>query len=252
MTEIVSDPIYDGTSVALCFVSESNANKETDMKKIVVATAVAVLMSQAAFGAPILQTSDFIAVGDRTNSVDFEPIGSTTSFGNTFTQDGVTVTQVNGELNGIWTTCGSSCWFSNNSLSWYPNGGDFGWTEITKADGSDFTNIGLDVGGSIFGWTTLLYELLQNGSSVLFGSLTLPSTSDGYIGFSDGGFDLVRLRSTQSGAGTFGDSAYNALSIDNVELSGNTNQVPEPGNLALLGLGLAGLIFSRRKTKPNE
>lgn len=220
------------------------------MKKPVVALAVAALtlMNQTAFGAPILHTSDFIATGDRTNFVDFESIGNTSSFGNTFTQNGVTVTQVNGEVNDIWTTC-SSCWLSNTSLSWYPNGGDAGWTEITMTDSSDFFNIGLDLGSGYGpGSRSVLYEVLNNGVSLLFGSITTPSNADGYIGFSGGGFDQVRLRNT-SGGGNFGDGAINALAIDNVELSGNTNQVPEPASLALLGLGLAGLTFSRRKIK---
>jgi hypothetical protein len=39
--------------------------------------------------------------------------------------------------------------------------------------------------------------------------------------------------------------------IDNVSLeqTGSANAVPEPGSLALLGLGLAGFVAARRKRK---
>lgn len=215
-------------------------------KPIVIA--IAALLCTSAHAAPLLHTTDFIANANRTNLVDFEPIGNTTTFGASFTQNGVSVNQVNGDLNGIWTSCASSCWFSNTTFTWYPSGGDRGWTEITKADASDFSDMGLDLGGSRFGWRTLLYEVLNNGVSVLFGSVTLPAAADGYIGFSGGGFDQVRLRSTSGPAGNFGDGALNALPIDNIELAAPA-VVPEPGTLALLGLALAGAAISRRRSK---
>ena len=106
------------------------------------------------------------------------------------------------------------------------------------------------MGGSKFGLTTLLYEVRNNGGSVLFGSVTLPAAADGYIGFSGGGFDQVRLRATfVTTAGTFGDGAPNGLPIDNIELAAPAAVVPEPGTLALLGLGLAGAAISRRRSK---
>ena len=212
--------------------------------------AIAALLCTSAYAAPTLHTTDFIANANRTNFVDFEPIGNTTSFGASFTQNGVSVNQVNGQGNDIWTSCTSSCWFSNTTFTWYPNGGDLGWTEITKADASDFSDMGLDLGSGFGpGSKPVLYELLLNGVSVLSGSIITPAAADGYIGFSGGGFDQVRLRNTFSGGGNFGDGALNALAIDNIELAAPGGVVPEPGTLALLGLGLAGVAISRRRFK---
>ena len=96
--------------------------------------AIAALLCTSAYAAPTLHTTDFIANANRTNFVDFEPIGNRGNFGASFTQDGVSVNQVNGQLNDIWTSCASLCWFSNTTFTWYPDNGDNGWTEITKAD----------------------------------------------------------------------------------------------------------------------
>ena len=217
-------------------------------KPIVIA--IAALLCTIAHAAPLLHTTDYIANANRTNLVDFEPIANNTSFGASFTQDGVSVNQVNGDLNDIWTGCtSSSCWFSNLTSTWYPNGGDNGWTEITKADASDFSDMGLDLGsGYGLGSRSVLYELLLNGVSVLSGSIITPASSDGYIGFSGGGFDQIRLRNNFSGGGSFGDGLQNALAIDNIELAAPA-VVPEPGTLALLGLALAGAAISRRRSK---
>lgn len=216
-------------------------------KRILIA--IAALLCTSAYAAPTLHTTDFIANANRTNFVDFEPIGNTVSFGASFTQDGVSVNQVNGQLNDIWTGCFSSCWFSNTTLTWYPTGGDNGWTEITKADASDFVDMGLDLGSGFGpGSRSVLYELLLNGVSVLSGSIITPALADGYIGFSGGGFDQIRLRNTFVGGGNFGDGLLNALAIDNIELAAPA-VVPEPGTLALLGLALAGAAISRRRSK---
>lgn len=216
-------------------------------KPIVIA--IAALLCTSAHAAPLLRTTDFIANANRTNLVDFEPIGNAFTFGASFTQNGVSVKQVNGDANDIWTSCASFCWFSNTTFTWYPGGGDNGWTEITKADASDFSDMGLDLGSGYGpGSRSVLYELLLNGVSVLSGSIITPASSDGYIGFSGGGFDQIRLRNNFSGGGTFGDGRQNALAIDNIELAAPA-VVPEPGTLALLGLALAGAAISRRRSK---
>ncbi|MFN7530046.1 MAG: PEP-CTERM sorting domain-containing protein [Gemmatimonas sp.] len=46
------------------------------------------------------------------------------------------------------------------------------------------------------------------------------------------------------------DAADRALQYDNIVVNGTVTSVPEPGSLALLGLGLAGLGLRARRRKP--
>lgn len=105
----------------------------------------------------------------------------------------------------------------------------FGFDSPVKAFGFDWRNT--DGSGDEI-------ELLYNGSSITFGH-------DGQSGFfgvvSDTAFSYLALSDT---AGNGGCLCYGY--IDNVQYS---VAVPEPGSLALLGLGLAGLGVTRRKQK---
>jgi len=211
------------------------------------------LFTASAFAAPIVHTTDFIANNTRTALVDFEPLPDSFSLGSSFSQAGVNVNQLNGHLNGIWSACFvGACWANNNSSrSWYPNGGDPGWTELSLANGLDFDSIGMDL-GSGFGPNNrnfVQYELLNNGSSVLLGTVSFPGSPDAYLGFSGGGFDTIRLRNSRDAInGVFGNGALNALAIDNIELA-TSQRVPEPGALALVGIALMGAALTRRQRK---
>jgi hypothetical protein len=106
--------------------------------------------------------------------------------------------------------------------------------------GSAFQNVGFHYGtGGVA--ATILYELLDDGAVVLSGSAPLTGGAN-YLGFSGGGFDTIRLRDTQAGAGgSVTDGSYQGLAVDNIEIQG-ANVAPEPSSLALLGLGAAGLL----------
>lgn len=185
---------------------------------------------------------DFIADGSRTNFNGFESIpngGTYYTGGTVYDEGGIRVSQINGDPPpDIWVTG----FHPEGDFGWYPNNGDYGYTKITKVDGSGFYNVGFLYGtGWYFGATTH-YELYNLGVLVLSGSLqTPPWPTPSYLGFGGGGFDEIRMRD---------DDGYNAFAVDSIELNnGTAPPIPEPGSLLLLGTGLIGLGRAWRKRR---
>lgn len=190
---------------------------------------------------------DFIADASRTNFNGFETLAATTSGAPTHTEDGIQVDQINAEGNDIWSTCfGCFGGVLEGARAWYPAGGDFGYTRITRVGGVSFADVGFRTGSGWGGPITASYELWNDGAQVLSDRYTSVGQRAGYLGFAGGGFDEIRLRDSVLPDATFLDGNINAFAIDSIELAGNP--IPEPTTLALLGAGLVAVRALRRRT----
>ena len=95
--------LHAAQTLALPLLAPNSSDQGHPMKLSQIASAFALAaLSFGAAQAATVQTIDYIASPTHFNG--FEGIGSYTDFGPTYTEDGITVTQVNGEANDIWTT----------------------------------------------------------------------------------------------------------------------------------------------------
>lgn len=189
---------------------------------------------------------DLIPDSSRTAFNGFEALPATGTGGPSHTEDGIQVDQVGGDLNGIWTYC-AQCFGGTleGERAWYPNGGDFGYTRITLVGGADFSSVGFRTGSGLLLAEDIwrYYELWDDSALVLSGIYPATALTAGYLGFSGGGFDEIRIRDSAVDNAAFLDGNLNAFAVDSIE----TAAVPEPGTLLLIGTGLLGLARLRRR-----
>jgi len=189
---------------------------------------------------------DHIYLSQRSHFNGFEAISSDILTATSYTEQGIAVSQINGDLTGILTSHDPGG--RMGIRTWSPQGGDHGYTRITRQSGGDFWDVGMLTGSSMPGQATLLFDLFNNGSSAQSGSLN-HSLSFSYLGFLGGGFDEIRLRDAAISSAKFNDGSFNALALDSIELR-DVSAVPLPAALPLFLTGLAGLgLIGRKRAK---
>lgn len=206
-----------------------------------VAMLVAAGMAAQTATAGITQYGDrsaFITQGTIIENYGFEDFGTDfSSPGNPWTTHGVTYQTGDNLIVGTNTDYGP---ISNVFAYNY-------WTPIlaTISDSpNQFDMFGVDLGYIGFN-SQITFEVQTNLATYTFSGITAPAASqsldfNGFIADTGEHFTGFRLASV-GGSGS-------APVIDNVTL-GQTGQitVPEPTSIALLGLGMAGLAFTRRR-----
>jgi hypothetical protein len=221
------------------------------MRGMTLAFAVLTLIPRFSVAAPIVHVTDFIPDDSRTNFVDFESLPPGCCFGTHLAEDGVSINQLRrgrteSDVDAPGNNITSGYNWGNDGQSWYPSGGDFGFTQIRREGGLEFSSIGFLHGSGNAEHQFLAYALLNDGVIVLSGTVAHSVTAQ-YLGFAGGGFDEIWLRDRVTNDPTIDDNTHNALAIDSIELADVVTPVTEPASILLLGVGLCTSLRQRRR-----
>ncbi len=227
---------------------------------------VLALLPCMAPASPIVQTTNFIG-NAYVHFNGFEGAQAQSSGpypGDSYTEGGIKVTQQYAPSAGKSIRTDSVAGGFEGSKSWGTPFGDYGWTDITKSDGTDFVDVGFLI-GSAYGravsggsntWSSVYvyYELWNNGAKVFSDTLNSQSVDAHWLGFSGGGFDEIKLRDGGDFVNALDMSSRgfaNGLFIDSIKTAGDragdSTPVPEPGSLALAGLAFGVSMAARRR-----
>lgn len=201
----------------------------------------------ALVSAATVHQANIVPVATAVNDFELAPA----FLANTWVQQEVRATQAFGDpgLGQMWMASG----FGNGNRSWFPDGGDNGFTRLWMDDNTTIDAIAF-FGGS--GWLspgqTMYYELALDNVVVLSGSL--PATFFGsWFGFAGGDFDEVRIRASQGPVNGLFDCPSGGIGgncnfawVDDIRVGPAVIPLPSTAWLVLPALLLAAAGTPRR------
>ena len=174
-------------------------------------------------------------------------------FSGSFTYESTTADSVPGDPNRGFYGPGPAFTVTINSLPFSLVGGGSGSVAVVNESGRDSfsANSGnsTTTGGSINGYIPTLFVLLMDDyTGSAFNNDALPASEVDLALFDVSYFELffANRKALDQGASVFGSLSYLSLTDPNA-----TTSIPEPGSLALLVLGLAGLGASIKRNRTN-